>query len=146
MYTHAASIGLPQTDAAGVVFFARYFDLAHVAFEGFMAHIGHPLLPELHASPIAYPLVHVEADYKKPLRMGDEIEIDVTVAKVSAGSFVLHHAFRLVSSRYDPKARPSVVTRITTVHASADVPSKSAVSLAPALSDALKKHVATPSS
>ncbi len=141
MYTCESTIRLGQTDAAGVMFFARYFDLAHVAFEEFMASIGHALKPELHTSTIAFPLVHVEADYRQPLRMGDDVEVDVSVARVSAGSFTLAYLIRRVRSQHNPEAREVPVASITTVHASADVPSKSAVRLPETLSKALGKHL-----
>ena len=140
MYTCKTTIRLGHTDAAGVVFFARYFDLAHLAFEEFMQFLGHPLLPELHASTIAYPLVHVEADYRQPLRMGDDVEIDVSVTRVGAGSFALAYVFRRVRSQHDPTAHEVSIAAINTVHASADVPSKSAVRLPVALSNALSQH------
>ena len=123
------------------MFFARYFDLVHRAYEEFLEHIGQPLMPELHASDAAFPLVHVEADYRHPLRMGDRIEIDVAVERLGPGSFTLGHTVRRVSSRYPPGSGGAVVARLMTVHASVNVPAKLAIALPSSLAEALSAHL-----
>ena len=42
-YVYSLRIRLHETDAAGVLFYAHLFRLAHDAYESFMAHIGFPL-------------------------------------------------------------------------------------------------------
>ena len=39
------------------------------------------------------PVVHAEADYFKPLRMGDKIEIKMTLSPLGKSSFALSYAF-----------------------------------------------------
>lgn len=125
-------VRLPHTDAAGVVFFARYFDLVHLAFEDFLEALGHPLEPDLFAATVGFPLVHAEADYQRPLRMGDRIAIDVSVASVRPRSFVLSYAVTC-------DAAP--VATAQTVHAALDVRTTSRVDLPEDLRSALSARL-----
>ena len=76
MHSYETVIRLQHTDAAGVVFFARYFELAHLAFEDMLDAIGHPLPSDLANSALILPPVHAEADYKAALRLGDPVHVD----------------------------------------------------------------------
>ena len=125
-------VRLPHTDAAGVVFYARYFDLIHLAFEDFLDAIGHPLRPDLHASSVGYPPVHAEADFKQSLRMGDRIAIDVAVGSVRARSFALE---------YVVSCRGVTVATAQTVHAAFDFPGKTRAALPEALRQALDERI-----
>lgn len=93
-YTHHCVIQLHHTDAAGVVFFARLFTLAHDAYQAFMAARGLPLRAILEDTPYLLPVVHAEADLAAPLRVDDAVAIEVTVERLGEGSFTLGYAFR----------------------------------------------------
>lgn len=89
MFTHSVTIRLGQTDAAGVLFFARQFDLVHEAFEAWLESLDLPLGRLLASSPVACPVVHAEADYTAPLRVSDRVDIAVRVAAMTERSFTM---------------------------------------------------------
>lgn len=71
-----------EVDAAGVVYFVRIFDYAHRAFEGLLAHIGLPIAGLFQAQRWGMPLVHAEADFERPMRLGEVLEVRVVVAEL----------------------------------------------------------------
>jgi 1,4-dihydroxy-2-naphthoyl-CoA hydrolase len=83
---------LHDIDAAGVMFFASYFRLAHDAYEGFMAEIGFSL-PELIRQGRRLPLVHSSADFLQPIRHGDSLQVHVRIERIGDTSFTIDYLF-----------------------------------------------------
>lgn len=111
-HAHRFTVALHDTDAAGVLFFAHLFRHAHDAYEGLLAARGWPLPALVTSGPLALPLVHAEADYRQPLRHGDAVDCQVSVAAVGTGSFTLMYRFRTGDGATAATAR--------TVHAALD--------------------------
>ncbi|HMU41152.1 MAG TPA: thioesterase family protein [Pseudomonadota bacterium] len=78
-----------DVDHAGIVYYPQFFIYFHEAFEDFFndAGIGYPKL--LDERRVGFPTVHVETDYKSPLRYGDRLDIELTVEKLSNRSMVM---------------------------------------------------------
>lgn len=93
MFSHETVIRLQHTDAAGLIFCSRLFDLAHVAYEAFLDEIGHPLPTALAAGPVVLPIVHASADYRAPMRLNDRVRIELWVEIVNPRSFELRYRF-----------------------------------------------------
>ncbi|MDF1700248.1 MAG: thioesterase family protein [Planctomycetota bacterium] len=93
MHVFETKIRLQHTDGAGVVFFARYFQLAHLAYEDLLDAIGQSFPADLATCPVLYPIVHAESDYRAMLRLGDDLRIEVLVAAVKSRSFTLTYRF-----------------------------------------------------
>lgn len=93
MHVHETTVRLQHTDGAGVVFFARYFELAHIAYEELMESLGVPLPADLAGWDPVLPIVRAESDYKASLRLGDRVRIEVLVAEVKSRSFTLRYRF-----------------------------------------------------
>lgn len=74
------AVRFQDVDAAGIVFFARFFDYVHGAYEGFLAAAGAPLPEVLREKSWAAPLRHAEADYLRPARYGDILLIELVAA------------------------------------------------------------------
>lgn len=108
-FEHALSVRFQDVDAAGVVFFARFFDYVHAAYEQFLAHAGHPLPEVLRDRTWVAPLVHAEADYLHPVGYGDHLTISLVGAS-SKGS-VLTLGWRL-----QKQGAQSSVCVVQTVH------------------------------
>jgi 1,4-dihydroxy-2-naphthoyl-CoA hydrolase len=94
MFAYETVIRLSHTDAAGVIFFARLFDLLHLAYESFLEGIGQPLPDDLAGSAIVIPIAHASADYRRPLRLNDRIAIEVSVENIGTRSFTLTYRVR----------------------------------------------------
>jgi 1,4-dihydroxy-2-naphthoyl-CoA hydrolase len=125
---HRFRVALHDTDAAGVLFFAHLFRHAHDAYEAWMADIGFPLDSMIRDGELKLPLVHAEADYRRPLRHGDEVRVQLSVGDVGEGSFSLNYRFLTADGQSAAHAE--------TVHASID--GSGARALPPRLIAALK--------
>ncbi len=93
-YTHNTRVWLPDTDAAGILFFGNYFRLAHDAYEAFMESLGFDLGRILRETDFRPLIAHAEADYKKPLPLGERVTIELTVAKIGQTSFHLRYSLK----------------------------------------------------
>lgn len=91
-FQQSIEIRLQDIDAAGVMFFAHYFDKAHSVYEAFMRHIGFPL-PELIGQGRLLPLVGTSAEFFHPVRHGDRLAVELRVERVGKTSFTLDYAF-----------------------------------------------------
>ena len=90
-FSYHRTVRLADTDAAGVVFFARTLALCHEAYEESLAAAGLDLNELLGAAGIVVPISRSEADYKRPLRVGDKVRVTVTPAALSENSFVVRY-------------------------------------------------------
>lgn len=96
MYTFKTIVRLHDTDAAGVLFFGNYFKLAHDAYESFMISIGFGFREMFEQKDYLLLIVHAEGDYKKPLRTGDELTIELKTEELGKSSYTL--GYRLLDS------------------------------------------------
>ena len=112
MYTYQTKIKLHDTDAAGLLFFSHQFEMVHDAYEGLLESIGFGFAELLRNQNFFLPIVHAESDYKKPLFVGDVIEIQITVENVGETSFTF--AYKLLN------ARQEIVGTARTVHVTID--------------------------
>lgn len=87
MFIYQHKIKLHETDAAGIIFFSRQFEIIHDAYEALLESIGFGFPEMLNNQPFFLPIVHAESDYKTPLFVGDVIEISVKVTNLGTTSF-----------------------------------------------------------
>ena len=112
MYTYQTKIKLHDTDAAGLLFFSHQFEMVHDAYESLLERIGFGFAELIRHRDFFLPIVHAEADYKKPLFVGDVVTIQVFVESVGTTSFIF--AYKL----WDVKKRLVGIAR--TVHVTID--------------------------
>ena len=91
VYRHEAVVPFQHVDAAGIVFFARTFDYFHDAWVGLLEDAGQPLPEVLRSGAWIAPLVHAEADYKRPLRFGDRIRVLITEVATEGSKAVVSY-------------------------------------------------------
>jgi YbgC/YbaW family acyl-CoA thioester hydrolase len=111
MFEYETGVKLQDTDAAGLVFFANHFKIAHAVYEAFMESIGCGLHLIIRESAYLLPIVHAEADYKAALSLGDALTISVT-ADVGKTSFTLSYDFK--------DGQGEMAARVRTVHVAVD--------------------------
>ena len=94
MIAYERPIRFDEVDPAGIVFFARYANFAHEAVENFFGGLegGYPGL--IHARRVGLPIVHLEADFRAPLRYGDSLRIETTCPKLGTTSATLSHTMK----------------------------------------------------
>ena len=95
-FSYARTIHFPDTDAAGVVFFANDLAIAHEAYEEALAANGINLRTFFADTGTVVPIAKSEAEYLRPLVCGDKLRVTVTPILLTAHSFELRYElFRL---------------------------------------------------
>lgn len=89
VFTYSKKIRFAHTDPAGIVFYPRYFEMVNETIEEWFSVIGFPFA-DLHLKQkFGVPLVHIEANFFRLGRIGDEIEFRLKVVRVGRSSFDL---------------------------------------------------------
>lgn len=133
MFSYQTTVKLHEADAAGVLFFANYFRIAHDAYESFMDSLGFELSGLISSGRFLPLIVHAEADYKKPLVAGAKVSVEIEVTRIGGGSYTL--SYRLLNND------DAVVAVVTTVHATIDGSSKRPVALDKDFKNRLNQHL-----
>ena len=89
-----------DTDAAGVMHFHQLLRWCHEAYEESLQRFGiapAALFPTPQQRPeVALPIVHCRADYRRPLVVGDELEIVVAPTRLDPSGFEVAYRFNLL--------------------------------------------------
>ncbi|MEC4806856.1 MAG: thioesterase family protein [Jaaginema sp. PMC 1080.18] len=89
VFVYPYRIDLADTDAAGVIYFAKAFEMCHSAYEHYLATWAIALPEIVKSYSIALPIVHSEADFFQPLFWGDRVLVKVTSEPPRPHSFEL---------------------------------------------------------
>jgi 4-hydroxybenzoyl-CoA thioesterase len=74
-------------DHAGIVYYPRFLHYFHVSLEEFFgSRMGVDYATVINEHRVGLPTVHLETDFHRPLRYGEQIEIEVGVAKLGRTS------------------------------------------------------------
>jgi len=91
-FTYERTIRLADTDAAGVVFFARTLALCHEAYEAALSAAGSPVADFLgRESDTLIPIAKASAEYLRPLFCGDLVRITLRPTRLSEDSFAIDY-------------------------------------------------------
>ena len=83
-----------DVDRAGIAYYPTIVGYLHVAFEEFFeGFIGRPYA-ELLDEDLGFPAVDVHIQFKKPLRFGECIAIEVAVSRLGRSSAGFHYVLR----------------------------------------------------
>jgi acyl-CoA thioester hydrolase len=82
----ALSIYFEDTDAYGIVYYANYLKFMERARSDMIRAVGVDQAVELRSSGSAYAVIEVDIRYRKPARLGDDIQVVSTVNQVRASS------------------------------------------------------------
>lgn len=90
MFSSFTKVYFYDADPAGIIFYASLFKFAHLAYEDFMRslNIGRDLFFD---KEVVLPIVHAEGNYLRPIKVGDELIIDVWVSRLMKSSFELSY-------------------------------------------------------
>lgn len=85
-----------EVDRAGIAFYGRVFEYCHVVYEELWAALtdGKGLVTAFDELGFGTPIVHTEADYRRPMRMGQPLTIALTVAEITERTFTLAYDVR----------------------------------------------------
>ena len=86
----ALTVYFEDTDAYGIVYYANYLKFMERARSDFIRAVGVDQAAELERSGSAYAVVEVDIKYKRPARLGDDLQVVSTVQQVRASSVDIH--------------------------------------------------------
>ncbi|MEP0860246.1 MAG: acyl-CoA thioesterase [Ignavibacterium sp.] len=94
MFAVKRRINFFDCDPAGIIFFSRLFDFCHSAYEQLIDSFD--LDEDYWDNPVyVVPIIHTECDYYRPIKYGDEIEIQLSVSNLKNSSFELTYSLLL---------------------------------------------------
>ena len=91
MFTSKRKINFYDCDPAGILFYAKIYELCHSAYEEMIQSFG---LNENYWTNDDYvvPIIHSEATYHKPLVYNSFVEIELSVSSISTSAFKLAYS------------------------------------------------------
>lgn len=92
-FVHSLRVRLHHTDAAGVIFCSRLLELAHEAYEALLEQVGLGLDRILAQGRLRLPVVALEAEFLRPIRVGDRLQVELTLARRGAHSYQVAYRF-----------------------------------------------------
>ncbi len=90
-----------DTDAAGVIHYHNLFRWSHESWEESLDKYGLQAIDIFPSSmvdqesfiPIALPIIHCEADFFSPIRIGDQLDIEIIPSKLDTTRFEIKYIF-----------------------------------------------------
>ena len=93
VFVHEQLIRFSHCDPAGIVYFPRFFDLAHATMEDWLANgVGQGLPVLIGERRIGTPTVSIQCDFAKTLRIGDTLRFELRVARLGNASVQLAYS------------------------------------------------------
>ena len=89
LFSYLRRVYLGDTDAAGVVYFAKAMEMCHEAYEESLASAKISIQQMLHEGEIALPITHAEIDFRRPLYCGDPLNIKLTATQINSSEFAI---------------------------------------------------------
>ncbi len=131
MFIAKNKVRMHDTDMAGILYFPRQFRFVHDAWEDWMESKGLSFDDLFKRMDFAFVVVHAEADYKTPLKVGDELEVHVQVIHLGNTSFSVGYKIY--------KADGTLTGTAKTVHVAIDTKHRHKIKIPPLLREALEK-------
>ena len=91
-YHQRQVIRFADVDWARVLYFPKQFDLLHGVMEDFFREVvGVSYAEMLQRDRIGFPTVHIDADFRAPLRFGEEADIALSVRELGRRKVVFRY-------------------------------------------------------
>ena len=85
-FRHTEIVRFAHVDAAGIVFYPRYFEMVNATVEAYFAQLGVDFATIHIARRLGVPTVRVEIDFTAPSRLGDLLVFELDVRRVGRSS------------------------------------------------------------
>ena len=90
-FTYQRTIHFPDTDAAGVVFFANYLAIFHEAYEEALAAAGINVRAFFSDTGTVIPISKSTAEYVRPLFCGDKVVVTLKPVILSGDTYAIDY-------------------------------------------------------
>ncbi|MBI4822345.1 MAG: acyl-CoA thioesterase [Deltaproteobacteria bacterium] len=82
-------------DPAGLVYYPRFFEWFHDTFEStFAAIAGVPYNDVVMRDRVGFPAVNLAAEFKRPVRFGDRVQVEVFLSRLTERSATFEYRVR----------------------------------------------------
>ena len=92
-FVHTTKVRFAHVDAAGIVFYPRFFEMLNAAVEDWFAMLGRDFRALHLEDRIGTPTVRLETEFLAPAMLGDELEISLSAVKVGTSSCTYRFVF-----------------------------------------------------
>jgi len=133
MFTAKQKVRMHDTDMAGILYFAKQFRFFHDTFEDLMALEGLDYNVLFNKLSFVFTIVHAEADYLKPLTVGDSLEVRVYTKHIGQSSFTVGYEVLREKDQ-------ALVGTGKTVHVTLDSEKRTKIPIPPELRKILVKY------
>jgi YbgC/YbaW family acyl-CoA thioester hydrolase len=131
MFSYRKKINFYDCDPAGILFYARVYEICHAAYESMIESFD--IGEDYWNSPdYIVPVINSEAFYHRPIKYGEEITIEITVKQLKTTSFELNY---LVKNTAGDKC-----VAVKTVHVFVSKVTMKKVNIVPPVYTGLEKH------
>jgi 1,4-dihydroxy-2-naphthoyl-CoA hydrolase len=137
MFIATNKVRMHDTDMAGILYFPRQFRFAHDALEDFVEDQGFSFEKVFNQENFVFVIVHCEADYYSPLRVGDQLNVHVSVESIGTSSFTMKYEIFKIDHTHAGSAK--------TIHVTLDRITRKKIVLPHILKEMLQKHLVTDS-
>ena len=107
-YVTRRKVEFADTDMGGIVHFARFFVFLETAEHQFLESLGTPVIHQRDGQRIGWPRVSASLEFQSPARLGDELTIELGVARKGRTSLTYEFAVSVGE-------RPVATGRMTSV-------------------------------
>ena len=90
MFKISTGINFFDTDPGGIIFYANLFKIMHIAYEKFLSLVESGKNYFQH-NEIILPIIHSEADFLSPIRVHQNLSIEIMVTQLKKSSFELSY-------------------------------------------------------
>jgi 4-hydroxybenzoyl-CoA thioesterase len=93
VFCYSQPVRFADIDHAGIVYYPRFFNYFHIAFEElWRQRIGPAAYSKIiDDDRVGFPAVRAECEFKAPLKFGDTAEIEVTVPRLGTKSITFRY-------------------------------------------------------
>jgi 1,4-dihydroxy-2-naphthoyl-CoA hydrolase len=90
-FTYYYTVRFQDTDAAGVVYFANVLRICHEGYEVSLAASSINLKSFFTNPSVAFPIVHANVDFFRPMSCGDNLVINLLPEKIGVDKFEISY-------------------------------------------------------
>lgn len=132
MFITYNKVRMHDTDMAGILYFAKQFRYVHDALEDLVEKEGFTFDFLFNNSDFVFVIVHAEADYLAPVKVGDLLEIHVEVEDLGNSSFTMSYKIF--------KANDTMMGKAKTVHVCLESKTRTKIPIPETLRQILEKY------
>ncbi|WP_071187737.1 thioesterase family protein [Trichormus sp. NMC-1] len=115
IFNYHRVVRFQDTDAAGVVYFANVLGICHEAYEESLIALGINLKTFFTNPSVAFPIVHTNVDFFRPMYCGDKLVIKLLSQQIGVDKFEI---------TYEITVDEVIVAKAMTRHVCIDVSSR----------------------